>query len=530
MRVFKKIKIEILPQEAVLYARRGDSLYTLLLVHEVLTEGRDAVRLERGTMSPAADPEREEACFSMTELADGWMLASGRKVEGDAVLYVPQAEQPPEDELPNAEPLINQLQLAGLTMAVDLGSGTVAAGMTTLPGLAIPAVSACANRQCELLGDMGARLKFMRDDAQGLVKLQNLLYEDIEQLTLRLADKTSLDPSELRLIMVAANTSLGQMLWGKQPGGSVGDDVPWRAPQKRSTLDTPLAELMPRAEIVLMPAAHADIGSDIVSAALAAGLKQKIDNQKITLLIDLGLSSEIVAAGRGRLLAVSVSTPALEGVSVAHGMRATTGAIVRVEIGDTVRLATVRDARPRGISGAGLLSATYALLSAGWLSADGRIIFNRDLPPRLLAHFARSLDGGEFLLSRREGGSDIVIEQNDIRQLQLAKGNVYAACRAIMEEMCATERHIEQILISESFGAHIDPPAALALGLIPLVEPEKVKVLGNAAWQGAFLCLGDRALLAEAEWLAAYMERLDLAANAVYAKAFLPAMEFSVPE
>jgi uncharacterized 2Fe-2S/4Fe-4S cluster protein (DUF4445 family) len=525
-----QVKIEILPQGRVISARKGDSLHTLLLVNRVLAEGQEAVRLEIGSMSPSAEPQREEERFSSIELADGWMLASGRKLEGDAVLYVPQPQgQDGEEEEPPAEP-INQSQLAGLAMALDLGSGTVAAGISALPGLAIPAVSARVNRQCELFGDMGKRLKFLREDEQGLAKLQQLLYDDIEQLALRLADKTGLNPAEIRLIMVAANTSLGQMLWGEQPSLPAGAAAPWRMPQERLALNTPLAKLMPQAKIVLMPAAHADIGSDIVSAALAAGLKRKIDNQQITLLIDLGLSTEIVAAGRGRLLAVSVSTPALEGVSVACGMRATAGAIVKVRIRDTVRLTTVRDGRPRGVSGAGLLSAAYALLSTGLLSADGRIVFDRDLPPRLLAHFTRGLEGGEFLLSRREGSQDIVIGQNDIRQLQLAKGNLYAACRAVLAEMCVTEQDIEQILIGESFGAHIEPPAALALGLVPQVAPEKVRAIGNAAWQGAFLCLGDKSLLAEAERLAARMERLDLAANTVYAAAFLPAMEFAVEE
>ena len=523
-----QVKISILPQGRVISARKGDNLYTLLLVNGVLAEGQEAVLLEKGSISPSAEPRREEDFFSSIELADGWMLASGRKVEGDAMLYIPGQEQQTEEEQPPIAPVSSQAQLLGLAMALDLGSGTVAAGMTALPGLAIPAVSARVNSQCELFGDMGGRLKYLREEEQGLEKLQKLLYEDIRQLTLRLADKTGLNPAEVRLIMVAANTALGQMLWGEQPGLPAGGVAPWRTPQERLTLHTPLAELMPQAKIVLMPAAHTDIGSDIVSSAVAAGLKRRIDDQKITLLIDLGLSTEIVAAGRGRLLAVSASTPALEGVSIACGMRATVGAIVKVRIHDTVHLTTVRDSRPRGVSGAGLLSAVYALLSAGLLSTDGRIVFDRDLPPRLLAHFARGLDGGEFLLSRREGGQDIVIGQNDIRQLQLAKGNLYAACQAVLSDMNATEQDIDQILIGESFGAHIEPPAALALGLLPQVAPEKVRVIGNAAWQGAFLCLGERSLLTEAERLAMRMERLDLAANGVYAAAFLPAMEFSV--
>ncbi|MCL1975673.1 MAG: hypothetical protein FWG61_05880, partial [Firmicutes bacterium] len=312
MKVFKKVRIEILPEGRLLFAHKGENLLNLLLLNEVLTKGQDAVRLERGSVSSSVEPELEKTSFSPTEQTDGWMLASRRNIEGNAVFYVPQAAAEPENEQLNENLTDTPTQLVGLAMAVDLGSGTVAAGMSALPALAIPTISACVSSQCELLGDMGARLKFIREEEEGLEKLQHLLYEDIKHLTLRLSDKTGLDPAQVRMIMVAANTSIGQMLWGEYPGSRTGVVASWRSPQKRPTQETPLASLMPQAEIVLMPAAYDDIGSDIVSAALAAGLRKRINEQQITLLIDLGLSTEIVAAGRGRLLAVSVSTPALE--------------------------------------------------------------------------------------------------------------------------------------------------------------------------------------------------------------------------
>lgn len=523
MKTTRQMKIEILPTGREIYAHEGDSLHTLLLVNNVLVEGEDSVRLEKGSVSAAEDSAREETVFSQTELADGWMLASQRRVTGDAVLYVP-GEEPEPLPLPQAGE-IWQMD-AGLGLVVDLGSGTVAAGLAETAGMAIPAVSACANSQCDALGDLGARLKFMRGQEDGLATLQKMLYEDIEQLTLRLADKTGLDPNEVKLVVVAANTTMGQMLWGETPGGPAGGEAEWRTARTKPSWDTPLCSLMPQAEIVLMPAAAADIGSDIVAAVLASGLEQKIEQDTLTLLVDIGLSTEIVAAGRGRLLAASVTTPALEGVSIACGMRATVGAVVQVQVDDTVKLRTVRDARPRGLSGAGLLSAAYALQQNELLDADGHIVFDNELPPRLAAHFTRGLGGGDFLLSHAGEGLDILVEQTDIRQLQLAKGSVYAACKAILAEFGASERDIGQILVGESFGAHIDPLAALELGLLPQVPPAKVKLIGNAAWQGAFLCLSNRGLLTEATRLAERIERLDLAANAVYAAEFLPAMEF----
>ncbi|MCL2495885.1 MAG: ATP-binding protein [Clostridiales bacterium] len=519
----RQAHIEILPSGKVLNAKVGDSLLTLLLANHVLDKGQEAVRLEKGKVSAPNEPRREEERFSPTALADGWILASERRVAGNAVLYVPD-QQRQDSELPIVDAARQPAE--GLGLAVDLGSGTVAAGLADLRGMAIPAISACANSQCGALGDLGARLKFMREHEDGLKILQNMLYDDIKRLARRLSDKTGLDPRDVSVVMVAANSALGQMLWGEIPAGTAGWEACWRAPRTRQADQTPLAELMPRAEIVLMPSAAPDIGSDLVAAILASGLEHKIERPAITLMIDLGLSTEIVAAGRGRLLVASVSTPALEGVSISDGMRATVGAIVQVQINDTVLLRTVRDARPRGLSGAGLISAVYALQQNDLLDSEGRIIFDRDLPPRLIAHFARGFSGVDFLLSRRGAAADIVIEQNDIRQLQLAKGSVYAACKAVLAELKADERDIGQILVGESFGAHIDPVAALELGLIPEVAEERVKPIGNAAWQGVFLCLSNRNMLREAARLTERIERLDLAANALYAAEFLPAMDF----
>jgi|GEM_PF-1772599 len=519
----KQARIVILPSGRVLGAKVGDSLLELLVANQLLEPGQEEVRLERGSVSAPGEPRLEEERFSPTEMADGWMLASERKVTGDAIIFVPHQEQP-DSETPADD--TGWQPAAGLGLAVDLGSGTVAAGLAELSAMAIPALSACANSQCDALGDLGARLKYMREHEHGLTDLQNMLYDDIKFLTMRLADKTGLDPREVKVVMVAANSALGQMLWGEIPAGQTTWEEVWRAPRTLQAEQTPLAALMPQAEIVLMPAAAPDIGSDLVAAILASGLEQKIEQSTLTLMVDLGLSTEIVAAGRGRLLVASVSTPALEGVSISGGMRATVGAIVQVQISDTVLLRTVRDARPRGLSGAGLLSAAYALQQNDLLDAEGRIVFDRDLPPRLTAHFARGFSGADFILSRLGGGADIAIEQNDIRQLQLAKGSVYAACMALLAELDAEERDIGQILIGESFGAHIDPVAALELGLVPRIAADRVKPIGNAAWQGVFLCLCNRGLLQEAARVAERIERLDLTVSTLYAAEFLPAMEF----
>ncbi|MEG2213446.1 MAG: ASKHA domain-containing protein, partial [Clostridiales bacterium] len=243
--------------------------------------------------------------------------------------------------------------------------------------------------------------------------------------------------------------------------------------------------------------------------------------------VDLGMNSEIILAGRGRLLAASVPTMPFEGAGISCGAYGVTGAITRVFIDQDVMLRTVRDGKPTGLCGAGLISAIHALLEAGMLDGEGRLLVDPELPERLAARFKGTVSGRRFILSPgEEAEQDIYIDQDDIRQFQLAKGGVFAACQAVMAEVGITVSDIEQILLAESYGAHIRPVSALSVGLLPNIGVENIRSIGNGAWQGAYLALGNRLCLDETEKLAAALERLDLSANMVFAESFMTAMNF----
>ncbi len=526
MKAQTNCQIYIEPQQETLTAYNGDSLYTLLLVNGIIGEGEEKCRLEKGSISVAINPTAEEAVFSTYELADGWMLASERNIDGDAHIFIPDQKAPlspkPEKIIPKPE---------GLALVVDLGAGTIVAGLIDNQSLSIPAISARSNSQCDILGDMGARLKYIKERTNGVNELKDLLYHDLEQLILRLKMKSGLDPATINTIIIAANTALGQILWGEMPTINRQDkqDKTWQKLRKKEIGQTPLKSLIPQANIFLLSGAAMDIGADTIAAILAAGLEQKIEQDNLTLLLDIGLSTEIVLAGRGRILITSVATPALEGIGLSCGMRATTGAIERVVMDNFIALNTVRDAAPRGICGAGLISASYELLRHGLLDIDGRIVFHNQLPSHLANHFSRTLSGGDIVLSRGRNNPDIYIDQHDIRQLQLAKGSIYAAIQTLLAEFYATEKDLSQILIAESYGAHIDIEAAKNIGLIPDIATDKIKLIANAAWQGAYICLGNLHTMEAIENLAQQIEHLDLNINLTYAEQFLAAMNFEQP-
>ena len=139
----------------------------------------------------------------------------------------------------------------------------------------------------------------------------------------------------------------------------------------------------------------------------------------------------------------------MEGAQISFGMRATTGAIERIEIDPDTQDVDYRvighdksrkcskpeDMKVKGICGSGILDILAEFYRSGVITKAG--IFNK----RLLKNnprFRKNPDTKqfEFVLAWKEDSSidrDIVITQKDIRQIQLAKGAVYAGCKLMMK-------------------------------------------------------------------------------------------------
>ena len=87
----------------------------------------------------------------------------------------------------------------------------------------------------------------------------------------------------------------------------------------------------------------------------------------------------------------------------------------------------------------------------------------------------------------RDGEPELMITQNDVRQIQLAKAALHAGCTLLMERY-GIDR-VDRIRLAGAFGSHIDPVHALVLGLVPDCDPEQVTAAGNAAGTGARIAL-----------------------------------------
>jgi uncharacterized 2Fe-2S/4Fe-4S cluster protein (DUF4445 family) len=116
----------------------------------------------------------------------------------------------------------------------------------------------------------------------------------------------------------------------------------------------------------------------------------------------------------------------------------------------------------------------------------------------------------------------IVISQNDVRQIQLAKGALYAGCRLLMEAYGVEE--VDRIRLAGAFGAHIDPVYAMVLGLVPDCDPANVTAAGNAAGTGARIALLNHAARAQIEDVVRRVQKLETAVEPRFQEHFVEAM------
>ena len=97
-----------------------------------------------------------------------------------------------------------------------------------------------------------------------------------------------------------------------------------------------------------------------------------------------------------------------------------------------------------------------------------------------------------------------------------------------MAALKAEEEDIEEIFLADASSATIRPDVALALGLLPEIDPSRIINIGNAAWQGAYLALSNASYLEQSEKITTLLESLDLTSDLIYAEEFINAMNFDL--
>ena len=453
-------------------------------------------------------------------------------------------------------------------LAIDVGTTTVAAYFCDLTTMEVVDTVSMMNPQCKYGEDVMARITYHMTSTDGLQRMNDDIIEGLNSLVDQAIQNTyppkkkkkkkkgEEGPAEyvevpeegktyLRLakediedVTIGGNTAMHHIFLNLNPEHVGLAPFP---PVIHHSLDIKARDMginiNPASYVFVLPNEAGFVGADNVGVMLA---EEPYKKDEISLIIDIGTNGELVLGNKEKLISSSCATgPALEGAQIAFGMRAAPGAMERIEIDPETRevnykvigrdawrkYSEPKDMKAKGICGSGILDLLSELYCAGIIIKSGA--FNKealDGHPRYRLN--PDTNQPEFVLAWAEESSidkDIVVTQKDVRQIQLAKGALYAGCKLMMRRMGMEK--VDTIKIAGAFGTHVDREKALIMGLFPDCEIEMIESVGNAAGDGCRAALLNKDKREEANWVSRNVEYIELTVEGDFQTEFMEAMQ-----
>jgi len=410
-------------------------------------------------------------------------------------------------------------------VAFDIGTTTVTGQLVNLNTRKILGTKATYNKQVAFGGDVISRIIYATEES-GLERLHHAVIDNMNDIIKLLIHENKVHLNEVMGVMCAGNSTMMHLLLRvdptfirREPYVSTANFVPViRAAESG-------IKIHPRGLLSCVPGVSTYVGGDITAGVVASGIA---DEEKTTLLIDIGTNGEIVLGNRDWLVCCSASAgPAFEGSGVTCGMRATKNAIQRVRIkqaGSEVKATTIGGGKPAGICGSGYIDLIAELFKNNIIDKDGK--FNRDKTSKRIRE---GKDGAEFVVCFKKDAvsdEDIVITEADIENLKRSKGAMYSAASILAKKVGLSFGDVDRIMIAGGFGTYIDIEKAITIGLLPDIDRAKFKFIGNSSLVGSREILLSYEAMNKAEEIASKMTYVELSVEPKYMDEYVASLFF----
>ena len=422
--------------------------------------------------------------------------------------------------------------------AIDIGTTSNVVWLVDLISGEVMAQKADYNGQIARGEEVISRIIYA-SKGDGLQELQQLVMETLNRLLRQTAHERSISTDEIYKVVVAGNSTMIHLFAGISPESirlmpfitSLNRVPPFSA--REISL-----EVNPEATVDCLPGIASYVGADITAGVVSSSM---CSTGELTLFLDIGTNGEMVLGDCTWLIACACSAgPAFEGAGVAHGMRATAGAIEEVWIDSRTFEPTYRiigGGKPRGICGSGLISLLAEMFIAGVIDKSGNINLGisagRDgdngdgagLPASRRVRESRH--GPEYVVAweyETGTGEDIVITAVDIDNLMRAKAAIYAGFAILARSVGLTVADAGQVLIGGAFGQYINVEKAIQIGMLPDAPHDRFHFLGNTSVRGAYMALLSREMRQRVNEVGEMMTYLELSADNTFFEEFNAAL------
>lgn len=371
--------------------------------------------------------------------------------------------------------------------ACDIGTTTVVCSIIDPVTKDVLASRAGANPQRSFGADVVSRIEAACADDDNLKTMNNAIVNLISGWITDMIQKLGVE--KIKLLTVAANTTMCHLFAGISPE-KIGKapfmpDELFGKEYKGAGIGILNCE-----KVYIIPAVSGYVGGDIT-----AGMAECIDADEMTLYLDIGTNGEM-ALGRGGkyLCAATAAGPAFEGAQIEMGMPGQKGAIDKVWLeGRKICYSVIGNVRPLGICGSGIIDAVAVFLDTGIIDENGTIKDMADIPLwyRPYVEVFDDEDDDEDIYPAETAekvvhiSPEVILNQDDIRKIQLAKSAIAAGIDVLIKEYGITYKEIDRVCLAGGFGNYLDQKSAARIGLIPEKLLKKTISVGNVAQKGA---------------------------------------------
>lgn len=422
----------------------------------------------------------------------------------------------------NTEPENTEKELYGI--AIDIGTTSVVVCLVDLHTKEVIDKASSGNAQIKYGADVINRIIYSTK-GEGLKKLNEAIIEEtINPLLASLYKKNKVNKDDVVSVVAAGNTTMSSLFLG------VYSDFLRMEPYIPPFLKSP--KLMAKdvnmyvnesAYLYIAPNVASYVGGDITAGVLSSGIWASEEN---VLFIDLGTNGEIVFGNQDYMMSCACSAgPAFEGGGISCGMRASSGAIEKVNIDKETLvpdLKIIGDCEPVGICGSGIIDLICKLMLCDIIDRRGKI--HKDIDNKRIRF--NEYDIGEYVLAFKEEynlENDITVNEVDIDNFIRAKGAIYSGAYTLVESLGMDFSVLDRVYIAGGIGNNLDIENSILIGLLPDIDRTKFTYIGNSSLVGAYLTLVSKDAKKKLEEIGNQMTYVELSVYPTYMDEFISA-------
>jgi uncharacterized 2Fe-2S/4Fe-4S cluster protein (DUF4445 family) len=408
-----------------------------------------------------------------------------------------------DEEILNVEPKNTLSKNYGL--AVDLGTTTVVVELVNLnTGKSIDTFTA-ANSQMRYGSDVISRISYAYSDPKNLDKLRDSILKALSQMIEQILRRNHIESSYVYEIVVAGNTTMNHLLLGMPVKSlAVAPFHPVFTRLRGLSMENLGFKINRYGKVYIVPNIKSFVGGDISAGLMASDLANRKGNY---LFLDVGTNGEILLKKGNEFVVTSTAAgPAFEGMNISCGTLASPGAIYKVRYKNQFDFSTIGNKPAIGICGTGLIDLIAILLEQKKIFPQGKI----------------NDENKEILITK-----NLYITQRDVREMQLAVAAIKTGIRMILKEYNLKKEELDGIFIAGAFGNYLNIQNSIKIGLLPEINKEKIKFIGNSSLAGAKALLLSLPARTEIDSLVKKIKYLSLATNPLFQKYFIESLEFN---